>query len=38
MTSDSLANWNQPDYAREYRDQSDYYIPFRPVLVRILVS
>jgi tRNA (cmo5U34)-methyltransferase len=38
MTPDSLENWNQPEYAREYRDNSDYYIQDRATLLRVLGS
>jgi tRNA (cmo5U34)-methyltransferase len=38
MTQDSLENWNQPEYAREYRDNSDYYIQDRATLARVLGS
>jgi 2-polyprenyl-3-methyl-5-hydroxy-6-metoxy-1,4-benzoquinol methylase len=38
MTQDSLENWSQPEYAREYRDNSDYYIQDRVTLARVLGS
>lgn len=38
MESNSLENWSQPEYAREYRDHSVYYIPDRAALMRVLGS
>ena len=38
MTSDALQNWNQPEYAREYRDESDYYIPHRAIIIHLVGS
>jgi tRNA (cmo5U34)-methyltransferase len=38
MTSDALQNWNQPEYAREYRDESDFYIPHRATLMHLVGS
>jgi len=38
MTQDSLENWSQPEYAREYRDNSDYYIQDRASLARVMGS
>ncbi len=38
MESNSLNNWNRPEYAQEYRDHSDYYIPERRTLARVIGS
>jgi tRNA (cmo5U34)-methyltransferase len=38
MTSNSLENWNQPEYAQEYRDHSDFYIQDRATLARVMGS
>jgi ubiquinone/menaquinone biosynthesis C-methylase UbiE len=38
MASNALQNWNQPEYAREYRDESDYYIPHRATLMHLVGS
>jgi tRNA (cmo5U34)-methyltransferase len=38
MKKDSLDNWSQPEYAREYRDHSDFYIQDRATLTRVLGS
>ncbi|MGD0173601.1 MAG: class I SAM-dependent methyltransferase [Anaerolineales bacterium] len=38
MTSDSLENWSRPEYAQEYRDHSNFYIPERETLARVLGS
>lgn len=38
MTQDSLENWSQPEYAREYRDNSDFYIQDRAALARVMGS
>ena len=38
MTSNSLENWSQPEYAQEYRDHSDYYIQDRATLARVMGS
>jgi len=38
MTSSSLENWSRPEYAQEYRDHSNFYIPERETLARVLGS
>jgi hypothetical protein len=38
MESNSLENWSQPEYAREYLDHSVFYIPDRATLTRVLGS
>jgi tRNA (cmo5U34)-methyltransferase len=38
MTSDAFQNWNQPEYAREYREESDFYIPHRATLLHLVGS
>jgi tRNA (cmo5U34)-methyltransferase len=38
MTQDSLENWSQPEYAREYRDNSDFYVQDRATLARVMGS
>jgi tRNA (cmo5U34)-methyltransferase len=38
MTQDSLENWSRPDYAQEYRDNSDFYIQDRATLARVMGS
>jgi len=38
MTSNSLENWSRPEYAQEYRDHSDFFIPERGTLARVLGS
>jgi tRNA (cmo5U34)-methyltransferase len=38
MPQDSLENWSQPEYAREYRDNSDFYIQDRATLARVMGS
>ncbi|MGD0807276.1 MAG: class I SAM-dependent methyltransferase [Anaerolineales bacterium] len=38
MTSSSLKNWSRPEYAQEYRDHSNFYIPERETLARVLGS
>jgi tRNA (cmo5U34)-methyltransferase len=38
MEQDSLENWRKAEYAREYRDHSDYYVQDRATLTRVLGS
>jgi SAM-dependent methyltransferase len=38
MKSNSLENWSRPEYAREYRDHSNFYIPYRETMARVMAS
>ena len=38
MTSNSLENWSRPEYAQEYRNQSDFFIQDRATLARVMGS